>query len=1041
LFCFFTEVVFLFAELKCKTNFSFLTGASNPEELILRAVELGLRSLAINDNNGVYGLPKAYGKTLELIEKKQIEKFHLITGTELTLGDHAPLTLLCQNKSAYALMCRLITRAHQDQPKGQAKLHWINFTMMMSEPGHDGLIALIDPCTPPAEQPYWRYEYAVLKQLFPGRLYLTLARWFDGFDKERTAKVKEISRKFDIPIIATNDVHYHRPERRILQDIMTANRHLLSLDEAGRKLFSNNERYLKAPSKMYELFKDMPEIVSRTVGIAESCTFSLKELTYQYPTEWIPEGETAQSHLEKLTWQGAQNRYPEGVPEFVNNQISNELKLISQMNFADYFLTVWQIVDFARKEKILCQGRGSAANSVVCYCLGITAVDPVKVNLLFERFIAVERGEPPDIDVDFEHDRREEVIQHIYKKYGRDRAAMVSAVITYKERAAKRDIKRAFGLHPDRPAPIEREEQIEQLSGEFWGFPRHLSIHSGGFILSHEPLTNIVPIEPARMEGRTIIQWDKYDLDILGLLKIDVLSLGMLTAIQKTLLLTGKELYEITRDEDPETYTMIQKGDTIGTFQIESRAQMNMLGRLRPKTFYDLVVQVAIVRPGPIVGKMVHPYLKRRNGLEKADYPHPLLKPILEKTMGVPIFQEQVMKMAIVLADFTPGEADRLRRAIGAWRSNGTIEEMGRKLMNGLLAKGLPKEWVERVFEQIKGFAEYGFPESHAASFALLAYASAYLKCHHPAEFTCSLINSQPMGFYSTHTLLDDAKRAGVKILPIDFNVSEWDCTIENGALRLGFRVVKGIRKTEIDDVLCERHLRPFASMRDVLARVNLQRRVLYNFALGDVFKPFGLEQRQALWSLLAEEALLNEESREQLNIFKQMRVDEIQRPQKNQVAEGDKDYYQFATLGDYEAISADYESFGLSLKGHPMEILRKTCKQMSSETTAQIKQKYKHGNIIKASGLVIARQRPPTAKGTVFATLEDESGLLDLILHKKTFEKYEELLLTAAFLSAEGEIQQEGWSVSLLVRSLWSPLPADEKLRKRVRAYGSYFG
>ena len=608
------------------------------------------------------------------------------------------------------------------------------------------------------------------------------------------------------------------------------------LKEAGFDLFSNAERYLKSAEQMARLFKDLPEAVSRTVEVAELCSFCPSELRYRYRSEWIPAGFTAQTYLEHLTWKGVPERYPQGAPEAVKAQIQKELALIAQLHFADYFLTIQEIVEFARSRGILCQGRGSAANSTVCYVLGITAVDPARISLLFERFISAERGEPPDIDVDFEHERREEVIQHIYEKYGRDRAAMVSAVVTYRRRSAFREIAKALGVEVGTLSAKEVQKNfseisknsgvqdceriVEELSGEMEGMPRHLSIHSGGFTLSADPIIETVPVEPARMEGRTIIQWDKYDLDYLGLLKVDVLALGMLSAIQKALSQIGRELYEIPPD-DPATYAMIQKCDTVGVFQIESRAQMSMLGRLLPKNFYDLVIEVAIVRPGPIIGKMVHPYLKRRRGQEKVEYPDPRLEKILGRTLGVPLFQEQVMSMAIELAGFTPGEADELRRAIGAWRSSGSIEKMGRRLMEGLMRGGLSAQYAEQVFQQIQGFSMYGFPESHSASFALLAYASSWLKCHHPAEFTCALINSQPMGFYSNHTLVDDAVRHGVEVLPVHPNLSTWDCQILQGqkngpAIRLGFRVVSGLGKDEVEKLVHERARAPFTSLANL---------------------------------------------------------------------------------------------------------------------------------------------------------------------------------------------------------------------------------
>ncbi|MEQ1877902.1 MAG: PHP domain-containing protein, partial [Bdellovibrionia bacterium] len=942
-----------YAELKCKTNFSFLRGASHPEQLAAYAFKLGLNALAINDNDGVYGLPKAHARVQQLLEE-QPRDFHLIISSELTLGSHPPITLLCRDKAGYALMCRMITKGHADQPKGHAKLDWPEFVHMMNgEDGRTGLVALVDPNWNPNLELNILYDddrniisqadehrYEILKDLFEERLYLTLARHLDGHDRVRTRKAQQASREFGIKIVATNDVHYHRPERRVLHDVLTANRHLLPMKESGRKLFSNSERHLKTPAEMADVFQDRPEYLKTSLEIAEQCRFSLSELKYYYPREWIPRGQTAQSFLEKLTFEGAKKFFPGGVPEKVHKQVKAELDLISKKKFADYFLTVWHIVDYARGQKILCQGRGSAANSAVCYCLGITAVDPSSTDLLFERFLSMERDEPPDIDVDFEHERREEVIQYIYETYGRHRAAMVSAVITYKSKSARRDIKRAFGLDLEAPEPPEYTAMFDSLSEALYGSPRHVSIHSGGFILSHEPLTNIVPVEPARMENRTIIQWDKYDLDILGLLKVDVLALGMLTAIRKSLAFIGKELHEIPQGDEP-TYEMMRKGDTVGVFQIESRAQMNMLGRLRPRVFYDLVVQVAIVRPGPIVGKMVHPYLKRRHGLEKEEYPHPDLVPILKKTLGVPLFQEQVMKMAIVLADFTPGESDRLRRAIGAWRSNGTIEVMGQKLMKGLLGKGLPRDWVERVFDQIKGFAEYGFPESHAASFALLAYASSWLKCHYPAEFTCSLVNSQPMGFYSTHSLIEDAKRAGVKILPIDPNISQWDCTLESGALRLGFRIVKGIREEDIAEIVKVRAERAFTNLYDFLARSNLRHDVLSRLAMGDVFIPFGLEQRQALWQVLAYQAELKDKRGAQLNLFTQTDA-AASLPGCPSASVPVADGFEFPRPDEFNRIANDYDSYGLSLKGHPMEVMRREFENVALNTVRDLRAKSK---------------------------------------------------------------------------------------------------
>jgi len=985
-----------YAELRCRTNYSFLTGASHPHELIETAAKEGLSALAITDLNGVYGIPKAY------LEAKKHSQLKLIVGAEVRVEEKPPLVFLAKDRKGYGLLCRMLTAAHAGKEKGDARLEWNTLLQHLDHPAAQALIVLLPDTTRSFE------DYEVLKKKFQGRIYLCLNRFLDGFDEKRTETALGLRQTHDIPIVATNDVHYHTAARKPLQDTISAIRLGTTLKEAGRKLHSNAERYIKTPEQMHKLFSDLPEAIQATLEIAEQCTFSPSELRYYYPSEWIPTGETAQSWLEALVWKGTADRYPSGVPDKVSLQLKHELKLIKELQFADYFLTLWEIVDFARSRNILCQGRGSAANSAVCYCLGITAVDPVRMNLLFERFLSAERGEPPDIDIDFEHERREEVIQHIYEKYGRNRAAMVAAVVTYRSRSCRREISKTLEV----PLELAKEEpRVAALSTELHGFPRHLSIHSGGFTLSRDPIIETVPVEPARMGGRTIVQWDKNDLDALGLLKIDVLSLGMLTAIRKTCDLVGGGLTLATIPaEDTETYKMIGRADTVGTFQIESRAQMNMLGRLQPKTYYDLVIQVAIVRPGPIVGKMVHPYLKRRRGIEPVEIPHPDLKPILAKTLGVPLFQEQIMRIAISLARFTPGEADELRRAIGAWRSSGSITKMGAKLKRGLLESGLPEQWVMKVFEWIKGFAEYGFPESHSASFALLAYASAYLKCHYPGEFACALINSQPMGFYAPHTIVDDAKRHGVQVLPLHPNFSAWDCTLEEKRLRIGWRTVKGLSRSEVEQIISERSKRPFISLTDFCARTNLRPNVLECLALGDAFSCFGIDQRHALWEILSQQVVLRAETSGQLSLFAQEELLTHNKPvHSNQI---------FPALDPYAAIIADYSTYRLSTKGHPMATLRAKSRIIPRTTAADAK-RFKHGELFSIAGLVIIRQSPPTAKGTVFATLEDESGFTDLIFHKKTYERYEDLFLQHSLLYARGVIQRDRESVSLLVQLL----------------------
>jgi error-prone DNA polymerase len=1023
-----------YAELKAKTHYSFLMGASSPEELVQKAAQLGLEAIGIADLNGVYGIPKAYQA------RKAHPELKLIVGAEIKvrmpIEGETLLTLHARDRKAYGLLCRLLTAAHADKPKGEAYVEWKEFTDFLSRPESKGWIAL-PSCIESKEilskdhHLYW----GALRDALGDQIFIPLGRFRDGNDRKRTEAALALKRHYGAEIVAINDVHAHAHSRHLLQDVMTSIRVGKPLKEAGFHLFSNGERYLKSAEQMMKLFLDMPDAVSRTVDVAALCSFCPSELKYRYPSEWIPEGLSAVEYLTKLTWEGARKRYPQGIPETVQALLHKELALIDQLGFSDYFLTIYEIVDFARGRGILCQGRGSAANSAVCYCLGITAVDPARSNLLFERFISSERGEPPDIDVDFEHERREEVIQHIYEKYGRDRAAMVSAVVTYRRRSAFREIAKALGVDVGTLSAKELqvcfgelsknsgvedcEKKVEELSLEMEGFPRHLSIHSGGFTLSADPIVEIVPVEPARMEGRTIIQWDKYDLDYLGLLKVDVLALGMLSALKESLTRIGKELHEIPAD-DRETYAMIQRCDTVGTFQIESRAQMSMIGRLKPANFYDLVVEVAIMRPGPIVGKMVHPYLKRRRGQEKVIYPDPRLEKILGRTLGIPIFQEQVMSMAIELAGFTAGEADELRRAIGAWRSTGSVEKMGFRLMDGLKKNGLSAEYAGQVFDQIQGFSMYGFPESHAASFALLAYASAWIKCHHQAEFTCALVNSQPMGFYASHTLIDDAKRHGVEVFPVDPNLSDWNCDVislenelGNGrkAIRLGFRVVHGLGKAEAEKLIEERRRRgPYRSLSDFISRTRLKSAVLQSLALGNAFSKFGENQRQTLWKIL--ELRMLSETGTQLSLF-----------QSSYEAESDETDSGIALrpLSALESIQEDYAAFGLSTQGHPMRELRQ---RLKCQTIAWTRSHAPGGRTVSAAGLVIVRQKPPTAKGMTFATLEDESGLMDLAFHPEVYEKYREEFLRHCLIEVKGILQRDGNSVSLLVKSLKPLLP-----------------
>jgi error-prone DNA polymerase len=1073
------------AELKSKSFYSFLNGGSSPEELVKTAHFLGLSALALTDSHGVYGIPKAWGA---LREVEGGERLKLISGGELTLvhaetesfqkpvkGDHengatqgthakgeieegtdpggtgvktedsSKLVLLATDRRSYGALCRLFSEAHRNQPKGKAALTRAQaLTLLKTLPGGGDLLLFPEWEDRLSEQSFLE-EWGGFQENFPGSFYLPLSYRWDGRDAERLKLTRRLSQHYGLQVVAHNDVLYHSPERQELQDVLSCIREGKTLREGGFLLQKNAERYLKSPRQMRELFRDFPEAIQGGLEAAERCTFLPSELRYRYPSEWIPTGLSAQTYLEFLCEAGKKKRYPRGVSEAVEKQLRHELKLISELNFADYFITVYDIVDFARKKDILCQGRGSAANSVVCYLLEITAIDPVQMNLLFERFISSERGEPPDIDVDFEHERREEVIQYIYEKYGRDRAAMVSAVVTYRTRSSLREVAKCFGVEVgtlsarkvreliETPGVITEKvgRKIEKICETMESFPRHLSIHSGGFTLSADPLIEIVPIEPASMEGRTIIQWDKYDLDILGLLKIDVLSLGMLTALQKCLKLRKFELAEIPHD-DEKTYAMIQAADTIGTFQIESRAQMSMLPRLKPANFYDLVIEVALVRPGPIVGKMVHPFLKRRRGIEKWVCPDPRLEPILGRTHGVPIFQEQIMKMAVTLAGFTPGEADKLRKAIGAWRSAGSLDEMGKKLMAGLLKAGLPLQFAEEIFQQIQGFSEYGFPESHSASFSLLAYASCYLKCHYPAEFLVAMLNSQPLGFYAPHTLVDDAKRHGVVVHPISLSRSAIDTEMErenSNEVRLGFHQIHGLQRREIDRILIERQKRPFSSLQDFTLRTRIRLNALKVLALGDFFREFGLNQREALWQILSAQVSM------QSALFQSEWVQADLFPSAT-----------FEKLDPYEEVMSDYRSYGLSHRGHPMKWVREKVAQSAYripksviEMNSQKAKTFPSGKRISILGLSLVMQRPPTANGTAFATLEDECGFLDLILHREVYERVRKLMMNEPFVIVKGKTQRDGAACSFIVDEVKACLrPDEEELQAKI---GNGFG
>lgn len=1008
-----------YAELHCKTNFSFLEGASHADELVCRAAELGYAALAVTDRNSLAGVVRAHGAAKQAGLK-------LLIGAELTPVDSSTVVLLATDRSAYGRLCRLITAGRRRAPKGECNLRFDDIASHA-----DGLISCVVGETSANQLDRYR-------ETFSDRCYL-LGELHRGPDDARDlAERIKLAKVARVPFVAANGAHFHSPSRRALADVLTAVKHGCTVATAGDLLFPNAARHLKSPEEMRELFAQAPGALRRTVEIADRCTFSLDELRYDYPEELAPAGLTPIEHLCRLSWDGARERYPDGVPEKIRKQLDYELTLITELKYEAYFLTVWDLVRFARSRGILCQGRGSAANSAVCYCLGVTSVDPGRIDTLFERFISRERDEAPDIDVDFEHERREEVIQYIYDKYGRERAGMTAEVITYRPRSAVRDVGKALGLSLDRvdglaklldahrtlpaekcaeagidPAsPIGR--QLLTLVGELLGFPRHLGQHVGGMVITRGALCELVPIENASMEDRTVIEWDKDDLDELGILKVDCLALGMLTAIRKCFQLVevhhGRELTLADVPEgDESTYDMICKADTVGVFQIESRAQMSMLPRLRPRCFYDLVIEVAIVRPGPIQGDMVHPYLRRRATGEKPTYPNDEIAKVLDKTLGVPLFQEQAMRLAMVAAGFTPGEADQLRRAMAAWRRPGVIDEFRTRLMAGMRANGLSDVFAQLVFTQIRGFGEYGFPESHAASFALLAYVSAWLKCHYPAAFCAALLNSQPMGFYAPAQLVRDAKEHGVPVLPVDVNYSHWDCTLEGGAIRLGFRMIVGMRQTEA--VILERK-QPFQSMGEV-RRCGVSAPTIERLARADAFASLALNRRESLW-------------------------ESLRRPSTSPLF-GDCDDAEppiaLPEMGAQAEVFADYESAGLSLKAHPIAFFREQLDRLSVVPSRRLASLL-DGCFVRVGGLVLVRQRPGTAKGITFVTIEDETGVANLIVRMDVWENFHRVARTAPAYIASGRLQNQQGVIHVLVSRLENLNDAIGGLRSASRNF-----
>ncbi len=1034
-----------YAELHCLSNFTFLRGASHPHELVERAAELGYSALAITDECSLAGVVRAHEAAREV-------GLPLLIGSEIRLEEGERLVLLATDREGYGNLSELITLGRRRAAKGEYRLGRSDL-----EGGLPGCLALLIPDAPlPGE--VTGTAAAWLAARFSGRAWIAVELHLGGADHRHLAALEELSRRHGLPLVAAGGVLMHRRGRRPLQDLLTAIRLGVTVEEAGFALQPNGERHLRSRRRLARLYP--PALLEESAAVARRCRFSLDELRYQYPDDLTPAGESPADHLRRLTLAGMAERWPDGAPERVRRQVEHELRIIAELGYEAYFLTVHDLICFARERNILCQGRGSAANSAVCYCLGITAVDPARIDTLFERFVSKERNEPPDIDIDFENRRREEVIQYIYRRYGRDRAALAATLIRYRRRSALRDTGRALGLSeaqleaigssfawwdrriepqrlreagldPDNP----RIHRLLHLAGELTGFPRHLSQHVGGMVISRAPLARLVPMEnaameqprngPATAEGhrpealargerpvlRTVIQWDKDDLDAVGLLKVDCLALGMLSALHHAfdlIALHRRRALDLATipAEDPAVYEMICRADTMGVFQIESRAQMGMLPRLRPTCFYDLVIEVAIVRPGPIQGEMVHPYLRRRRGEEPVSYPSEAVRSVLERTLGVPIFQEQVIKLAMVAAGFSAGEADQLRRAIGSWRRREKLEAFRRKLVDGMLQRGYSRRFAEQIFHQIEGFGEYGFPESHAASFALLVYVSAWIKCHEPAIFTCALLNSQPMGFYAPAQLIQDARRHDVEVRPVAVNRSHWECTLEpreepaardgtDLALRLGLRMVKGFSREAAERLVASREEGgPFHSVEELARRARLEPRELERLADAGALETLAGDRHRARWSVLGVE--------ETLPLFPETRIDEsppcLQPP------------------NEQENLLADYASLGLTLDRHPMALLRPRlggCRRSRDLATLP------HRSTARMAGIVITRQHPMSAGGTVFLTLEDETGTFNVIVWERLTERYRKEVIQGRLLTIWGEVQREGEVIHLVARHL----------------------
>ncbi|MEI9990781.1 MAG: error-prone DNA polymerase [Rhizomicrobium sp.] len=1043
-----------YAEIAVTSNFSFLRGASRPEELAVTAYGYAYDAVGIADRNTLAGVVRAYAafEDPRLLGKKP----KLLVGARLVFADDTPDILAYPtDRAAYGRLCQLLSHGKLRVPAGERRATKGECTLFLDDLAakhdesdlfakHEGMLFVV---MPPARGAFAKLGATLerLRALAPGRVWLAAAMRHHGDDRRRLRRLSTLARDAHVPLLAVNDVLYHDAGRRELQDVVTCIREGITIDKAGRLLEANAERHLKTPAEMMRLFRDCPEAIAETVRFAARIEFSLEQLAYNYPHEPVPPGKTADGHLCDLTWEGAARRYPQGIPGKVRDTLKKELAIIAKEKYAHYFLTVRDMVAFANEKNILCQGRGSAANSAVCYAIGVTAVDPMQIDLLFERFVSENRGEPPDIDVDFEHERREEVIQHMYKRYGYRRAALTATVIHYRPRSAIREVGKVFGLSEDITAAMAgsvwgswgealKDSQVRQgkldpqnaaifqavkFANQIMGFPRHLSQHVGGFVLTDDALDTMVPIGPAAMDDRYFIEWDKDDLDRLKIMKVDVLALGMLTCIRKAFDLFSRhekksfDLATVPR-EDPAVYDMLCKADAIGVFQVESRAQMNMLPRLRPRTFYDLVVEVAIVRPGPIQGNMVHPYLKQRNSKTPVKFPEPSpahgpadeLHKVLDKTMGVPLFQEQAMKLVMVAAKFTSKEANGLRRAMATFRNLGTIGQFEKLMIGRMTERGYTLEFAQNCYNQIKGFGSYGFPESHAASFAHLVYISAWIKCHHPAAFACALLNAQPMGFYAPAEIVRDAREHGVEVLPPDANFSDWDNTLERNtcgvlALRLGFRQIDGLRE-DWARALVENRGYGYPSFAEFVRRAEVPKKALMVLAEADGLTSFGMDRREALW------AVRRIPDHHSLPLFEAQRLKELPA----------EEIAPLPVMPLSEHVLADYQTLRLSLKGYPMQFLREMFAGETVKSCAEI-EATDDGRRARCAGVVLVRQMPGEA-GVVFITLSDETGITNVVVWPRVFEAFRREIMGARLLLVEGKVQKADNVVHLVAERIF---------------------